>query len=98
MMLKSFYRLHSPSTPQSGAQVGFLKMSAEGVGSRVTRAKHFGLTPSLLTTVLGSENVDSHEVRRAVFILSAINPQNCLPSKVFDDTFDVLNFRSMNSD
>ena len=33
----------SPSLhPQSGAQVGFLKMSAEGVGSRVIRAKNFG--------------------------------------------------------
>ena len=45
----------SPSLhPQSGAQVGFLKMSAEGVGSRVIRAKNFGLRPSLLTTGLGS--------------------------------------------
>ena len=40
----------SPSLhPQSGAQVGFWKMSAEGVGSRVIRANNFGLGPPLLT-------------------------------------------------
>ena len=70
-------------------------MSAQGVGSRVIRARNFGLRPSLLATGLGSENADSHKIGGAMFIPSAVNPENGLPSKVLDNTFDILNFRSM---
>ena len=70
-------------------------MSAEGVGSRVIRAKNFGLRPSLLTTGLGWEKFDSHRMRRALFIWWAVNPEIWLPGKVLGNTFDILNFRSM---
>ena len=70
----------SPSLhPQSGAQVGFLKMSAEGLGSRVIRANNFGLRPSLLSTGLGSRKEDGfsmksricfHNIRREIGFLS----------------------------
>ena len=94
-MLKSFYTASPSLHPQSGAQVGFLKMSAEGVGSRVIRAKSFGLRPILLTTGLGSEKLDSHKMRSALFIWLAVNPENGFQGKVLEHTFYVFNFRSM---
>ena len=34
-------------------------------------------------------------MRRALFLLAAVNPENWLQVKVLDNTFNILNFRSM---
>ena len=42
------------------------------------------------------QNCWFHKMRRALFLLAAVNPENWLQVKVLDNTFNILNFRSMN--
>ena len=51
-----------------------------------------------LTTLGGLLNYPRgfHKMRRALFLLAAVNPENWLQDKVLDNTFNVLNFLFMN--
>ena len=70
-------------------------MCAEGVGSGVIRATRVWTEAIPSNHCIGVGNVDSHEIRRALFISLAVNQENRLPGKVLENIFDILNLHCM---